>query len=99
MVYFRLFAAALFHLLRGHLEHVSQVIIDVEYPGHERDIKSDLLLFCRRDELIIDPDIIHFAPVGKGSPAHRVAVETLRGKRPPDMVVTTEELLKIIGVK
>jgi len=95
--YFRLFAAALFLLLGEHLEHGYRIIIDVEYPGHEGDIKSDLLLFCRRAGLVVDPDLIHFAQVGKHSPAHRVAIETLRGKRTPDVVATAEALLEIVG--
>jgi hypothetical protein len=97
VMYIRLFAAVLFLLLREHLERASRVIIDAEYPGHERDIKDDLLRFCRRAGLTVDPAIIHFAPVGKHSPAHHIALETLRGKRPPDQVATVEELLRIVG--
>ena len=99
VLYFRLFAAALFLLLREHLERIDQIVIDIEYPGHERDIKSDLLRFCRQAGFSIDPDIVCFALVGKRSRVHRIAIETLRGKRLPDVVVTTGELLQVIGVK
>ncbi len=96
VLYCRLFAAALFLLLREHLARASRIVVDVEYPGHERDIKSDLLLFGRRAGLDLDPDSVHFAPIGKCSPAHRVAIETLRGTRAADLIVTAEELLNVV---
>ncbi len=97
VVYYRLFAAALFILLRGILGNVPHIIIDVEYPGHERDIKNDLLFFCRRARVHVDPGSIQFALVGKSSPAHRVAIETLRGRRSPDIVATAEKLLEVVA--
>ena len=41
----------------------------------------------------IDQNRLSFQHVGKKSPAHRLAIETLRGERPPDRLVSLEELL------
>jgi hypothetical protein len=91
---YRLFAAALFLLLREHLAKGSRIVVDVEYPGHGRDIKSDLGIFCRRAGFDLGPE--YFAPIGKHAPVHRVAIETLRGTRAPDLIVTAEELLNVV---
>jgi hypothetical protein len=98
-LYIRLFAAGLFLLLRELLTTADRITIGVEYPGHERDIKRDLLLLCRRAGGTVDPSVIHFAHIGKKSPAHSLGLETLRGKRAPDETITTRELLKVLGKK
>ncbi len=95
-MYIRLFAAGLFLLLRELLASADRITIDVEYPGHERDIRRDLALFCRRSGLMIDPTVIHFQHIGKQSPAHQVAWETSRGKQTPDEIITAEELARLL---
>ena len=64
-LYIRLFAAGLFLLLRELLTTADRITIDVEYPGHERDIKRDLLLLCRQAGDVVDPSVIHFEHIGK----------------------------------
>lgn len=98
-LYMRLFAAGLFLLLRELLATADRITIDVEYPGHERDIKRDLLLLSRQAKIIVDPNVIHFAHIGKKSPAHHLAVATLRSKRVPDKTITARELMRLLDKK
>ena len=44
----QLFAACLFILLRGHLDKLRQIVIDVEYNGNEATIKAFLLRYIWR---------------------------------------------------
>jgi hypothetical protein len=96
-LYIRLFAAGLFVLLRELLKTADRITIDIEYPGHERDIKDDLLRLCRQAGNKVDPSVIHFEHIGKASPAHRLGLETCRGKRMPDEIITTGALLRVLG--
>lgn len=96
-LYIRLFAAGLFLLLRELLASADRITIDVEYPGHERDIKRDLMLLARWARLTVDPSVIHFDHIGKNSPAHHLALAILRGKRVPDEIITTGKLMRLLG--
>jgi len=96
-LYIRLFAAGLFLLTRELLATADRITIDVEYPGHERDIKDDLLRLCRHAGGAVDPSVIHFGHIGKKSSAHRLALETLHGKRAPDAKITARELMRLLG--
>jgi len=42
-IYIKLFSVGLFLLLRKHIKALEQVVIDIEYPGHEAQIKEQLL--------------------------------------------------------
>ena len=95
-LYWKLFAAGLFLLLCDHIEKTEQVTVDIEYPGHEGEIKRLLLQLCHRHGLFVPTGRIHFALVGKKSPAHRVAIQTFRGQRQPDRVVTSDDLLGLL---
>jgi hypothetical protein len=89
----RLFAVALYFLLRDQVQEIALAIVDIEYTGHDQEIKQHLLNLLRRSGHPIPADRVSFQHIGKKSPAHRLAIETLRGNRPPDCVVTLEELL------
>ena len=80
-------------LLRDQAQEIALAVVDVEYTGHDREIKQHLLNLLRRSGRPISADRISFQHVGKKSPAHRLAIETLRGERPPDRLVSLEELL------
>jgi hypothetical protein len=88
-----LFSTALFLMLRNHSRQISLITIDREYYGNERVIKGHLVNLFERAGTPIDPDIIRFDLIGRRSPAHQVAIETFRGKRKPNRVVSDAELL------
>ncbi|MGA9349158.1 MAG: hypothetical protein WBW48_10180 [Anaerolineae bacterium] len=95
-IYVGLFAAGLYLLLREHLDTLDYIIIDVEYPGREADIRGMLLLWIRRIDPEYPSERIVFRQVGKKSPAHNLAWEVYRGKHQADRVITEKELLALL---
>lgn len=92
---YKIFSAMIFLLLKG--ERVEYLIIDREYPGHEGKIKLDLIAFFQKSEKSL-PDI-SFTLITKNSPAHKIAIDTFRGKRKADVVVSSEDVLKLFSNK
>lgn len=93
----RLFAVALYYLLR-ELPPNAQVTIDMEYPGHERDVRSMVLNLLWRDDPDFDADNISFGYVGKKSPAHKKALAVYQRRAKADRKLKADDLLKqIIG--
>ncbi len=93
----QLFAAALYYLLL-RLPAGEMVVIDIEYMGHEDNIKNVLLLLLRRNVPAFDADRITFGSIGKKSPAHRKALAVYRGATRADRTLKADDLLKqIIG--
>jgi hypothetical protein len=90
----RLFSAALFFLLKDHINEHMAVVIDVEYAGLNKEIQRQLLRLLRQDGIHINADQIAFGYVGKKSPAHDLAIATYRGKVKPDRVIGVEEMLR-----
>jgi hypothetical protein len=96
-LYTKLFAVALFLLLKERIEEFTQVTIDLEYPGKEVQIKEYLINLFRRAGYKADPHHIQFRQIGKRSPAHRLALSTFRGEKQPDRKITLAELLDVFG--
>lgn len=78
---YKLFAIAVFVLLRSELKNMDQIIIDREYPGFEKLIRQFVCETFERADKKIQKDIIHFHLVGKKSRAHRVAFSAFKRKR------------------
>lgn len=93
----RVFSTLLFLLLRDHIEKLDLVVVDLEYPGHEPDIKDWVMTLCRRDGIVVHRDQIVFEQVRKKSPAHELAYRTFKGRIRPDRKVTAEDVLRLIG--
>jgi hypothetical protein len=90
------FAAGLFLLLKQSRARFDLIMIDQEYEGHERDIKSMLLRCLRGVGIEIPAEMIAFGLVGKHSEVHRLAWAVCRGKRAPDHIVTLDEFLSAL---
>ena len=93
-LYIEWFTVALFLLLRGRIEKVTMVRIDVEYPGYDRAIKEHLLNLFRRGGCYVSSDKIAFGLVGKTSPAHHKALSVYRGHEEPDRIISAREILR-----
>jgi hypothetical protein len=91
--YLRLFAVALYFLLRDHIAMLSHAIIDIEYTGQDALIKRYVMNLLQRSGRGVDASQLRFMLVGKRSAAHTVAWRTLRGKRKPDKILSLEEML------
>ncbi len=97
IIYLRIFAVALYYLLKK-LPSGQQVMIDMEYPGHGKNIRSMLLTLLWQDNPHFDADNIIFGHVGKKSPAHKKALEVYRRKAKADKTIKADNLLRqIIG--
>ena len=91
--YTRLFTTSLFFLLRTYIERIGRATIDIEYMGKEDQIKQHLLHLLRREGHEVSSDQLGFGYVGKHSPAHYIAYETLLGERTPNLILTVEDIL------
>jgi hypothetical protein len=91
----RLFAGCLYLLIEDYLQEIEKVIIDQEYPGHEEEIKWILLNILK--EHFPNREIrIEFRSLGKRSPAHLIALKTLRKEREANRVLTAKEILSTL---
>jgi hypothetical protein len=92
----RLFSAALFLLLESWLREDERIVIDIEYSGHEDEIRAMLLQWIRRRLPGYDPHNIAFANVGKSSLAHRKALEVKRKRARPDLELSAKRIIKLL---
>lgn len=90
----RIFSSGLFILLQEALRNGASVTIDTEYTGREGGIKGMLLRMARQDNIDVASHQIRFKQVGKKSPAHKVAIETFRGRKAPDQVATVRDIFQ-----
>jgi hypothetical protein len=87
------FATLLFLLLKNRVHQLQNVVVDVEYQGHNAAIKEHFLNLCRRHKLHVAPHMLSFHQVGKKSPAHDLAIQVFRGEVEPDLKITAEDVL------
>jgi len=88
---YKTFAALIFLLIKE--EKIINLSIDKEYPGHEAFIKEIILRFFRNNNL--KSPTIDFCLVGKKSLAHKIAIETFRGKRKPNIIIKAENVIAL----
>jgi hypothetical protein len=92
----QIFTAGLVCLLRDYLFQIETITIDLEYPGHEADIKGILLNAIRRVRRDFSKQQISFRSVGKKSGAHYKAYGVFTGKEKPERILTTEDIVKVL---
>jgi hypothetical protein len=92
-LYILVFATLLYLLLEAYIEHLDEVVVDTEFPGHEGTIKVHVLNLFWRKGIEVDPDLITFRQIGKDSPAHHLAISVFRGKPHPDREITSHDVL------
>lgn len=91
------FSVLVYLLVKDHMEKLSLIIIDKEYPGHEAVIKNRILTLCRRRGIVIHKDQIVFANIGKKSPAHKLAWKAYNRLVDPDQVLSAHDVLTEFG--
>ena len=83
------FASAIVLSVKASIPSVSDLIIDIEYPGYEL-----LIINLIKKQL---PDIlVYFSIIGKKSPAHFAAYGAHLNKKTADLTVAAAEILRII---
>jgi hypothetical protein len=95
-MYFKLFAATLFLLLKDYLDQIEVVTVDTEYSGKEAEIRAMLLNHIWKTNSTFSKEQIVFRRVGKKSPAHRKALAVYRSEEEPDRKVRARELLRLV---
>jgi hypothetical protein len=99
-LYTSLFAAALYQLLKDHLDRVDLSVIDMEYEGNEQDVKLALLNLIWQSHPTYPAANITFRWIGKKSAAHKKALATYRGVATANRTLKVEELLiPLVGQK
>ena len=88
-----LFATMLFFLLRHYIDQLHTVVIDAEYQGQEPLIKDHLMNILRRAGYPVQRHQLTFGHIGKHAPAHKVALETFRRNRTPNLILSLEDIL------
>ena len=91
---YRTFIAGVVLLVKhAQLKNLSKIIIDEEYFGKERMLKSMFLeMWSRHFEKIPEID---FEKIGKKSGAHNISYLTMKGKRKPDRTIGFNEIKRL----
>lgn len=92
-LYSKLFAIGLYLLLKDHIRRLKELMIDVEYPGWNAEIKLYLLNMLRRRGIEFDPNKIHFRHIGKKSRAHAKAIAVYKRIEKADKTINFDEIL------
>lgn len=92
LITYELFATLVFILIKS--ENIEELIIDIEYRGHEGSIKNFIKNYYSHINKKL-PDI-SFELITQKSPAHKVAIDTFRGIRKPDLVISAKEVLEYL---
>lgn len=92
----KFFSICLYLLLKDQLKDKEIIVIDEEYTGNERFIKSYLLDLIKKDFPEFDKRKIVFGRITKESNAHKIALLTYRGTLKPNKLLREEEILELI---
>ena len=93
---YKLFCIGIYYCLRRYIASHTVIIIDDEYHGANKMIKSVLLSYFKRDNKYFDSDLIKFGTIGKKSKAHYLAIETFRREHNPNEILTERQILKLL---
>ncbi|MCX6810090.1 MAG: hypothetical protein NTZ65_05120 [Candidatus Berkelbacteria bacterium] len=78
---YKLFAVAIFALVKAERQRIGQIVIDREYIGFEELIKQFIYEIFERNNQKLSKGTIHFSLIGKKSRAHQVAFVAFKHKR------------------
>ena len=92
-LYIQLFSICLYLLLKSHAKRLTQIIVDFEYPGHDRQIKQQVLHLMRRAKIIHTRFYVNFEHIGKRSRAHEKAWHVYNRKERPGKVIGFREIM------
>lgn len=93
--YLQIYISGLFLLLKDFIGD-QNIVIDIEYISHEREIKQQLLNRFRNPKNNFDSSLINFRHVGKKSPAHNLAIKHYRNKLIKVEKIEIGDILKLI---
>lgn len=86
----KVFAGIIVFAIKNYNKDISELLIDIEYPGYE--ILISQILKKHFPELLV-----YFGVIGKKSPAHYVAYGVHKGNKEVDLILKNfKEILKLI---
>jgi hypothetical protein len=91
----KVFAAAILLLIASDYKKIDTIVIDNEYPGHERIIKEYLEEYIDQSGLKSEKVNIYFRNIGRKSEAHSAAYKAFRSKK-ADIKATAKDILQVI---
>ncbi|MBM4402417.1 MAG: hypothetical protein FJ044_04190 [Candidatus Cloacimonetes bacterium] len=97
-VYLKLFAAALFILIKNDLDKINAIAIDTEFSDRQNQqfIRITLCKHLQKAGSNLSLDDINFKRIGKKSKAHQKAYNTHQGRTAADYKVKARELLELV---
>ena len=85
----KVFVTAIIIAIRQSRFHIQELVVDLEYPGYERNMIELLKRHL--------PDVeVYFSSIGRKSPAHYAAYGVYIKKRGPDARTSTREILRVL---
>jgi hypothetical protein len=91
----KVFAAAIFLLIKDDFKLIDDIVIDNEYPGHENVIRLYLREYFNKNEFHSEKINIYFRSIGKKSKAHDAAWKAYHKKK-ADIKASAEDIIQII---
>lgn len=92
---YKLFAVLIYVLIKDKLSCFNQIIIDTEYLGYEKLIRSFIIEIISKQKQKIRKDVFSFHSIGEKSRAHKVAIKSFTAKR-ADLKLTYRQFRKYI---
>jgi hypothetical protein len=93
---YKTFAACIVILLRESKIQYNEIVIDIEYTGKEKMIKS--MIYEVLDRLYEKLPEIKFQAIGKKNKAHNLAYLTAQKKKIPNKIINFSEIKKIMSL-
>lgn len=93
-IYLRIYVIGLFHLIKSTIGKLGLIILDEDFRGKERAVKEQLINLFRKYKIEYQEVSLLFKFIGKQSPAHKLAISSLRKKIKCNIILTEEEILK-----
>ena len=91
---YRTFIASVVLLLKyAKIKNLSQVVIDEEYYGKDKMLKSMFLEMWSR--FFSEIPGVSFEKIGRKSKVHNVCYLTMKGKHKPDRIIEFEEIKRL----
>ena len=87
----RTFSIMIYYLIKTNPP--PHLIIDLEYPGWEDNITSELINLFKRNSRNFNPHSLEFKAIGKSAEAHWQAYHVFKRKRRPNIIITAKEIL------
>ena len=94
----KVFAVAIFDLIKNNLGRIDEIIIDREYTGYDSLIKQLIFEVAKRNSKEIEKEMISFRSIGRKSNAHKIAWTAYKNKK-TDIKLTAQDFFDLTFAK